>query len=87
MSEQNYREMAVDLFGPSFRCIEGVLLKSGAAMLEQMHAELSTRDAEIERLRGVLGKVIAWLPAELGQAAQKELLNELHPLPPPEEVK
>lgn len=78
MSEQNYRAMAEELFAPSVKCIEGVLLKSGAAMLEQMHVELAYRDAEIERLRGVLGKVIAWLPAELGQAAQKELLNELH---------
>lgn len=79
MSDKNYRQMANELFGPSMKCIEGVLLKSGAAMLEQMHVELASRDAEIERLRGVLGKVIAWLPAELGQAAQKELLNELHP--------
>ena len=79
MTKRDYRALAAELFGPSVECIEGVLLKSGAAMLEQMHVELSSRDAEIERLRGVLGKVIAWLPAELGQAAQKELLNELQP--------
>ena len=74
----NYRAAAAELFNGSLKCIEGVLLKSGAAILEQMHAELSYRDDEIERLRGVLGKVIAWLPAELGEQAQKELLNELH---------
>ncbi len=84
MSEHNYRAMAEELFAPSVKCIEGVLLKSGAAMLEQMHAELASRDTEIERLRGVLGKVIAWLPAELGQQAQQELLGELHP--PPQEA-
>lgn len=77
MTKQDYRAQAAELFAGSLKCIEGVLIKSGAAMLEQMHVELASRDAEIERLRGVLGKVIAWLPAELGQAAQKELLNEL----------
>ena len=77
MSAQNYRAMAEKLFAPSVKCIEGVLLKSGAAMLEQMHAEIASRDAEIARLKTTLATLIAWLPAELGTAAQNKLLDEL----------
>ena len=77
----DYRLQAKELFAPSVSCIEGVLLKAGAAMIEQMHAELAERDAEIERLSRTLGTLIAWLPAELGVQAQKELLAML-PTPP-----
>lgn len=31
----------------------------------------------IERLEAVLGKLITWLPGELGEDAQKHLLDDL----------
>ena len=77
MSAQDYREQAKLLFGDSLKCIEGVLLKSGAAMLEQIHTEIASRDAEIARLKTTLATLIAWLPAELGSVAQNQLLDEL----------
>jgi len=77
MSAQDYREQAKLLFGNPLKCIEGVLLKSGAAMLEQIHTEIASRDAEIARLKTTLATLIAWLPAELGTAAQNKLLDEL----------
>jgi hypothetical protein len=77
--KQNYRAQAKELFSGSLARIEGVLLKSGAAMLEQMHVELAQRDAEIDRLNKTLGTLIAWLPQELGQQAQKDLLSMLPP--------
>lgn len=77
MMKLKYREQAQELFAPSVKCIESVLLKSGAAMLEQMHTELSTRDAEIERLNDVVGTLICWLQRELGTGPAQQLLDRL----------
>jgi len=84
MDKLQYREHAKKLFAPTVGVIEGVLLKTGGAILEEMHAQLAERDEKIERLEQTVGTLISYLHRELGTQAAQELITKLHhtTLPP-----
>lgn len=81
MANKDYRKHAAKLSKPAGKLLAAVLDKYTAAILEEMHAQLEVRDAEIERLRNTLGTAIAWLRHEYGDAALRKLLDMLKPDP------
>ena len=76
----DYRQQAAELAGPASELLAGVLEKYTRAILEEMHDQMRTRDAKIEKLRKTLGTAIAWLRQEYGDAAMHELLDMLGPV-------
>lgn len=58
-----------------------VLVKHTAAVLQEMHTQITQRDAEIERLKKTVGTLISWLHRELGTVAAQQLLAMLEPKP------
>lgn len=82
MAIEDYRKHAADLAETASKLLAGVLEKYTASILEEMHDQLQTRDAEIEKLRKTLGTAIAWLRQEYGDSAMHELLDMLGPNAP-----
>ncbi|WP_257254749.1 hypothetical protein [Endozoicomonas sp. SESOKO3] len=58
--------------------IKHVVEKHNKAVLEEFHSQLKTKDQEIERVKSVLEKLIAWQVREIGADAVQDLLEELH---------
>ena len=77
MAITEFRKSAAELAEPASKLLTGVLEKYTASILEEMHDQLASRDAEIENLRAVLGTAIAWLQQHYGDAATKQLLEML----------
>ena len=77
MAITEFRKSAAELAEPASKLLAGVLEKYTASILEEMHDQLESRDAEIANLRTVLGTAIAWLQQHYGDVATKRLLEML----------
>lgn len=82
MPIEDYRKHAANLSEPVSKLLAVVLEKYTASVLEEMHDQLRTRDAEIEKLRKTLGTAIARLRQEYGDAVMEELRDMLGPSSP-----
>ena len=77
MAITEFRKSAAELAQPASKLLAAVFEKYTASILEEIHDQLASRDAEIENLRTVLGTAIAWLQQHYGDAATKQLLEML----------
>lgn len=75
MAIEDYRKHAADLAGPAGELLAGVFEKYTATIMEEMHDQLRTRDAEIEKLRKTLDATMHELLDMLGTNAPNGPLN------------
>ena len=61
----------------SLDLIKNIVEGHTKSLLEEVHDQIKTRDTEIKKLKGTLGKLISWNRLELGDSAVKQLLEEL----------